>query len=76
MKKSSIVLIVAGIAMIIVGSFIFNNLNYVNAVDSHAWTININGIKSFPWLTFTGGIFLVVGFVFNISSKKQEGHRY
>ncbi|MCY1555310.1 hypothetical protein D9M68_919610 [compost metagenome] len=76
MKQSSIVLIIAGIVMIIVGSFIFNNLQYVNAVDSHAWTININGIKSFPWLSFTGGVFLVVGIIFNISAKKQIGHRY
>jgi hypothetical protein len=74
MKKSSIVLIVAGIAMIIVGSFIFRNLNYVNAVDAHAWTININGIKSFPWVTFLGGVLLVIGIIFNISAKGNRSH--
>jgi uncharacterized membrane protein YgdD (TMEM256/DUF423 family) len=76
MKKSSIVLIIAGIAVMILGSFIFSNLNYVNAVDAHAWTININGIKSFPWVTFTGGVLFVVGIIFNISSKEQKGQRY
>lgn len=76
MKKSSIVLIVAGIAMMIVGSLIFNNLNHVNAVDSHVWTININGIKSFPWLTFSGGVLFVVGLIFYVSSQPYEGHRY
>lgn len=76
MKKSSIVLIIAGIVIMIVGSFIFSNLHYVNAVDAHAWTININGIKSFPWVTFTGGVIFVVGIIFNISSKEQKGQRY
>lgn len=76
MKKSSIVLIIAGIAVMILGSFIFTNLNYVNAVDSHAWTININGIKSFPWVTFTGGVLFVVGIIFYISSQEQKGQRY
>lgn len=75
MKKSAIVLIIAGIAMMIVGTFIFKDLNYVNAVDAHAWTININGIKSFPWVTFTGGVLLVIGLIFYISSWKQIGRR-
>jgi hypothetical protein len=76
MKKSSFVLMIAGIAMIIVGSFIFSNLSYINAVDAHPWSININGIKSFPWVTFTGGVLLVIGIIFNISSQEQKGRRY
>ena len=75
MKKSSVVLMTGGIALIILGSFIFKNLNYINAVDSHAWTININGIKSFSWITFTGGVLLVIGIIFNISSQVKKGER-
>ncbi|MBB2146324.1 hypothetical protein GM921_12555 [Pedobacter sp. LMG 31464] len=74
MKKASIVLIVVGIVMAIVGSFIFNNLNYVNAVDAHAWSININGIRSFPWIGFLGGVLLVIGIIFNISAKGNKSH--
>jgi len=75
MKKSSILLMIGGITLIILGTFIFRNLSYVNAVDSHAWTININGIKSFSWITFTGGVFLVIGVIFNISSQVKKGER-
>ena len=76
MKKSSYVLMIAGIAIIILGSFIFRNLSYINAVDAHAWSININGIKSFPWVSFSGGVLLVIGIIFNISSREQKGRRF
>ncbi|MGY0039383.1 hypothetical protein [Pedobacter sp. NJ-S-72] len=76
MKKSSIVLMIAGIVIMIVGSFIFGNLNYVNPVDAHVWTININGMESFPWVTFIGGLFFVLGIIFYISSKQEKGRRY
>ncbi|MBB2149083.1 hypothetical protein [Pedobacter gandavensis] len=76
MKTTSKVLIVMGVIMTIIGLVVFRNLNYVNAVDGHDWAININGAKSFPWLTFTGGLFIVVGLLFNISSWKQKGKRY
>jgi len=75
MKKSSIVLMVTGIVIMVAGCLIFRNLNYVNAVDSHSWTININGLNSFPWVAFTGMVLFVIGIVFNISSWEQKGHR-
>jgi hypothetical protein len=76
MKKSSFILMIAGVAIIIVGSFVFRNLSYINAADAHKWSININGIKSFPWVTFSGGVLLVIGIIFNISSRKQKGRRF
>jgi hypothetical protein len=75
MKKSSIILMVAGIVIMIAGCLVFRNLNYVNAVDSHSWTININGLNSFPWVAFTGMVLFIIGIVFNISSREQKGHR-
>ena len=72
MKKASIILMAAGVVIMIVGSIIFRNLNYVNAVDSHSWTININGINSFPWVAFAGMVLFVIGIVFNISSWKKN----
>ncbi len=76
MKTSSKVLMVLGIITVIAGMLIFRDLNYVNAVDAHAWSININGYKSFPWLTFTGGVLFVVGLIFYISSIKHKGRRF
>lgn len=75
MRKLSIIMIVAGVITMIAGCLVFRNLNHVNAVDSHSWTININGLNSFPWIAFTGMAILIIGIVFNISSRKQEGHR-
>ncbi|MBB6499366.1 hypothetical protein HDF25_001507 [Pedobacter cryoconitis] len=75
MKKSGTVLMIGGIILLILGTFIFKNLNYVNSVDSHPWTININGIKSFSWITFSGGLFFVIGLIFNISSHVKKGER-
>lgn len=76
MKTASKVLIALGIIAIIVGQLTFRNLNYVNAVDAHAWTININGIYSFPWLAFLGGVFIVVGIIFYISGIAHKGRRF
>jgi hypothetical protein len=72
MKKTSIWLMIGGVVIMIAGCLIFRNLNHVNAVDSHSWTINVNGIRSFPWLTYTGFIILMVGVCFNIASWKQS----
>ena len=76
MKTSSKILIILGVVITIIGMFVFRNLQYVNAVDGHAWTININGINSFPWVTFTGGLLIVIGIIFYISSLTQKGKRY
>lgn len=67
---------VLGIVIGIIGLMIFRDLNYVNAVDGHAWAININGAKSFPWVTATGGLLIALGLLFYISSWKQRGKRY
>ncbi len=72
----SIWFIALGIVAMIGGCFIFPHLNHVNMVDSNNWTININGIRSFPWPTFTGFVLFMVGVIFNISSWEQKGHRY
>ncbi|WP_316749939.1 hypothetical protein [Pedobacter gandavensis] len=72
MKKTSIVLVVLGIVMTIAGVLMFRDLNYVNAVDGHARPIYINGAKSFPWLAFLGGVFIVVGVIFYISDSRKN----
>jgi uncharacterized membrane protein len=61
-----------GTILMIAGCLIFRNLNHMNAVDSHNWTINVNGILSFPWLTYSGFIIFMVGVCFNIGSWKQR----
>lgn len=76
MKTSSKVLFVLGIVIVVAGMILFRNLNYVNAVDAHPWTININGLNSFPWLTFSGGVLVVIGIIFYIASLKEKGKRY
>lgn len=76
MKTSSKVLIVLGFIIVIVGKLVFRDLHYVNAVDAHAWTININGINSFPWITFSGGVLIIIGITFYIASWEQKGKRY
>jgi hypothetical protein len=76
MKTSSKVLVALGIIITVIGMLIFRNLHYINAVDGHAWTININGINSFPWITFTGGLLIVIGIIFYIASLEQKGKRY
>jgi hypothetical protein len=75
MKKSSMVLIVLGLILMVGGSFLFNHLNVDNAVDSHARGIYINGYLSFPWPVFAGFVLLVIGIVFRIAGRKTEGHR-
>lgn len=73
MKRTSVMLFILGIVMVIAGLLMFRDLNYVNAVDGHARPIYINGAKSFPWLAFLGGVFMVVGVVFYIASGKNKG---
>lgn len=75
MKKVSYMLIVLGVIICIIGFATFNNLKTVNAVDSHPWTININGIRSFPWVQFTGGLLIALGCIFNIATWKQKKYR-
>ncbi|MFD0794851.1 hypothetical protein ACFQZX_14585 [Mucilaginibacter litoreus] len=72
MRKCSYWMMVLGVVTIIAGCLIFRNLNHVNAVDSHNWTINVNGILSFPWLTYSGFIILMVGICFYIGTMGQR----
>lgn len=76
MKISSKVLILLGIIIAVIGKLMFRNLHYVSAVDAHAWTININGINSFPWITFSGSVLIVIGIIFYIASWEQKGRRF
>jgi uncharacterized membrane protein len=75
MKNSGKVLMAAGVAIMIIGFFVYRNLNHVSAVDSNSWTINLNGINSFPWVIFTGFVILMVGISFVIATAKEEHHR-
>ncbi|RAJ26379.1 hypothetical protein LY11_03823 [Pedobacter cryoconitis] len=72
MKKMNVLLIIIGIVFIGAGFLTFTNLTTVNSVDSHAWTINLNGIKSFQWPAFTGGVLIVIGIIFHIAD--DGGH--
>ncbi len=76
MKKTSIYFMIFGVLIMIIGCFIFQNLNHVNMVDSNPWTININGIRSFRWPIFTGFVLFMVGVIFNIASWPHPHHRY
>lgn len=73
MRKTNMLLIIAGLIFIGAGFLAFTNLTTVNAVDSHAWTINVNGIRSFQWPGFTGGVLIVIGIIFHIAD--DEDHR-
>ncbi|MCJ8208907.1 hypothetical protein MUY27_04250 [Mucilaginibacter sp. RS28] len=78
MKKSEFGMIAGGIVLMILGVLLFSHLKHQNAVDSHTWTININGIRSFPWLTFAGFVIFMIGVVFNIAShgnKNMYSHK-
>ncbi|WP_143822933.1 hypothetical protein [Mucilaginibacter sp. MD40] len=72
MRKSSYWMMILGAVIMIAGCLIFRNLNHINAVDSHNWTINVNGILSFPWLTYTGFIIFMVGACFYIGTMEQR----
>lgn len=76
MKTASIILFILGAASMAAGLLLFRNLNTVNAFDSHAWTININGIKSFPWPVFGGGVLMSLGAIFNMATWEQPKGRY
>jgi len=76
MKTASIILFVLGAASIIAGFLFFRNLNTVNAFDSHPWTININGARSFPWPVFGGAVLMSLGLIFNMATWEQPKGRY
>lgn len=65
-----------GITIIIIGFLTFTNLTTVNAVDSHNWTVNINGLKSFPWPVFAGSVIVILGIIFNMATWEQPKGRY
>jgi len=71
MKKSSLILIVLGLILMIGGSFLFNHINMDNAVDSHPRGIYINGYLSFPWPVFAGFVLLIIGLVFYIAERNN-----
>jgi len=75
-NKTSVYLMIAGIAIIIVGHLLWQNLNWVNAVDSKPLTININGIRSFPWPDFIGFVMFMSGLIGYIAPDREKGHRY
>lgn len=72
MKRTSVVLVVLGIVMTIAGILMIRDLSYLNSIDGHARPIYSNGIRSFPWLAFLGGVFIVVGVVFYIADVRQN----
>jgi hypothetical protein len=76
MRKFSFVLMAVGVIIIIIGFLTFTNLNTVNAVDSHRWTIYINGIRSFPWPVFAGSVIVILGVIFNMATWEQPKGRY
>jgi len=71
MKTYNYILLAAGIIMMICGTFIFGHINTVNAVDSHVWGININGVKSFPWPIFAGFVVFMLGVIFYMADMKR-----
>jgi hypothetical protein len=75
MKKFGITFMALGIIVMIVGCLIWPNLNHSNAVDSHSWTIYINGYKSFRWPVFLGGIIFVIGALDAVTWNTPKGRR-
>ncbi len=75
-NKTGIYLMIAGAVVIIIGRLLFQNLTYVNAVDTSTFTININGIKSFPWPDFIGFVMFMAGLVTSIAPEREKGHHY
>ncbi len=76
MKRVSIFFMVTGIVFMIVGCLIWPHLNASNAVDSDSGTVYINGIKSFRWPVFTGGIFFLIGLFTTTVWNVPPGRRY
>ncbi|WP_316846419.1 hypothetical protein [Pedobacter psychrodurus] len=75
MKKAIYCMMTAGLIVLVVALFTTGHLNSVNAVDSHPWTININGIHSFAWPEFCGGLLIALGGIFNIATWQQKKYR-
>ena len=75
MRNSGKILIALGVVIMLIGCYIFRNLNHVSAVDSHSWTINLNGINSFPWVIFSGFVIFMVGISFIIATTKEIHQR-
>jgi len=74
--KTGIYLMVAGAVIIVIGRLLFQNLQYVNAVDSNNFTVYINGFKSFPWPDFIGFVMFMSGLVTMIAPEHEKGHTY
>ncbi|ALL05141.1 hypothetical protein AQ505_06315 [Pedobacter sp. PACM 27299] len=65
-------LVILGIVMAIAGILMIQDLNYVNTVDGHTRPMYIQGIRTFPWLAFLGGLFIVVGVFFYITDLRKD----
>ncbi|OCX53467.1 hypothetical protein BEL04_03965 [Mucilaginibacter sp. PPCGB 2223] len=76
MNKTGIYLMIAAVVIILIGRLTFQNLVYVNAVDSNTFTVYINGIKSFPWPDFIGLVMFMSGLVTVIAPPREKGHVY
>lgn len=75
MKNASYSMMIAGIIVLVIAFSTTGHLNSVNPVDSHPWTININGIRSFAWPEFCGGLLIALGGIFNIATWHQKKYR-
>ena len=76
MNRSGFYIIIAGIAVVIFGILLFQNLHHINAVDTNSDTIYINGLRSFTWPNFIGLVLIMTGLVTLITPKHEAGHRY
>lgn len=69
-------MMILGAIAIIINETVFRDLNHVNAVDSHSWTININGIRSFPWPMFTGYELIILALIIYATAETPKGRRF
>jgi predicted membrane protein len=76
MKKTGITFMIVGVAIIILQLVFYTHLNHNNVVDSRSQTIYINGIRSFMWPSFVGGVLFMIGIVTMMIKWEQPGHRY
>ncbi len=75
-QQLGIYLMVIGAIVVIAGDILFKNLHHVNAVDSHAWTININGIRSFAWPDFLGYVTFISGLCCMMAPMPVKGRQF
>jgi hypothetical protein len=69
-------MLILGAIAIILNEIIFRKLQHVNAVDSHSWTISINGVRSFPWPMFTGYELIILAVIIYTTAQSPKGRRF